>query len=232
MTLKLDNPFAALKGKLLLMAGHAEGAVNGSLKALIRRDDDLARTTKEDDTVIDRLEMDIDEAAIGLLAGEQDERNIRQITTAMKIAHDLERIGDEATTISRQCMELCREPRLTQMETIPPMGALALDLLKESLDAFVERDPGRARAVIPRDKELDAMNRQLQAELTSCMASQAEAIDRCLSLRVIAKSLERIGDHAKNVAEMVVYLCEGQDIRHRFRDREFPEGKAVAAEAD
>src|SRR5262245_17153792 len=143
MTAALDNRIAALKVKLLLMAGHAEGAVNGSLKALMRRDDDLARVTKEEDTVIDRLEMDSDEAAVGLLEGEMNESNIRLITTAMKIAHDLERIGDEATTISRQCMELCREPRLTQVETIPPMGALALALLKESLDAFVDRDPGR-----------------------------------------------------------------------------------------
>jgi phosphate transport system protein len=112
------------------------------------------------------------------------------------------------------------------------MGVLALALLKESLDAFVDRDPARARQVIPRDKELDAMNKQLQSDLMEYMAVHAEAIARCLSLRVVARSLERIGDHAKNVAEMVVYLCEGRDIRHGFNEGAPPGRMAVAADGN
>lgn len=210
----LENEIKILKEKLLTMASHAEAAVNQAIKALLRRDDELARRTREADSVIDRLEMEIDELGIGLLARELPKPEVRLITTAMKIAHDLERVGDEATTIARRTIELSRDPQLKQTEVVPGMGQMAMGMLKDSLDAFVNRDPERARAVIPRDKEVDGLNKQIHLELPGVMAAQPETISRCLNLMVIAKSLERIADHATNVAEMVVFMCEGRDIRH------------------
>lgn len=210
----LDKELSLLKEKLLTMASHAEAAVNRAVKALIRRDDELARRTKEEDSVIDRFEIEIDDAAMRLLAGHPAGDQLRLITMAMKISHDLERVGDEATTISRRCLELSREAPLRHAVEIPKMAALALQLLKEALDAFVNRDPAKARGVIPRDEAVDNLNKQLHRDLAALMAQEPATINRCLNLMVVSKSLERIADHATNIAEMVVYLCEGRDIRH------------------
>ncbi len=204
----------ALKEKLLIMASRAEAAVNRAVKALMKRDDHLARQIKAEDDMIDRLEMEIDETAIGLLERGPKGTNLRMVTMAMKIAHDLERVGDEATTISRRCLDLSHEPPLGSQVDIPRMAALALEMLKDALDAFVNRDPAKARAVIPRDSDVDSLNKEFHRELTASMAQNPAVITRCLSLMVIAKSLERIADHATNVAEEVVYLYEGHDIRH------------------
>jgi phosphate transport system protein len=214
----VESPFeiqlAGLKEKLLLMASRAETAVNRSVKALIRRDDDLARKTKEDDSVIDELEKEIDDGALKILALRPPPMELRMVTMAMKVSHDLERVGDEATTISRRSIELSREPALRQAANIPPIASIALQMLKDALDAFISRDAAKARRVIPRDDEVDARNRALQQELATYMTQNPGAITRCLNLMVISKSLERVADHATNVAEMVVYLCEGRDIRH------------------
>ncbi|HAM72732.1 MAG TPA: phosphate transport system regulatory protein PhoU, partial [Verrucomicrobiales bacterium] len=126
----------------------------------------------------------------------------------------LERVGDEATTIARRAVELNQEPPLKPYVDIPHMARLALEMLREALDAFVSRDPRRARAVIPRDKEVDGLNKQLHRELASYMVEKPATISRCLNLMVISKALERIADHATNIAEEVVFLYEGQDIRH------------------
>jgi phosphate transport system protein len=205
---------ALLKERLLVMASYAEAAVNRAVKALMRRDDDLARRTREDDVLIDELEVEVDSIAHRLLSCRPGSLELRFITTAMKIAANLERVGDEATTISRRVLELSQEPQLQQAEEIPRMAAGALQMLKEALDAFVHRDPVKARAVIPRDKSLDQQNKSLHRDLARLMAERPAIITRALSLMVISKSLERIGDHAANVAEQVVYLCEGLDIRH------------------
>ena len=204
----------ALKEKLLIMASRAEAAVNRAVKALMKRDDHLARQIKHEDNVIDRLEMEIDETALALLEEGPTGMDLRLITMAMKISHDLERVGDEATTISRRCLDLTTEPPLGYHVDIPRMATLALQMLKDALDAFVNRDPAKARAVIPRDAEVDALNKEFHRELTGYMAQDAATITRCLNLMVTAKSLERIADHATNVAEEVVYLYEGNDIRH------------------
>jgi len=211
---QFEQDIASLKEKLLVMASHAEAAVNRAVKALLRRDDNLARRTKEEDSVIDHLEIEIDDAAIRLLEQSPHGTDLRLLTMMMKISHDLERVGDEATTISRRCLELSHEPPLKQQVDIPQMATLALQMLKESLDAFVNRDPAKARAIIPRDAEVDRLNKQLHQELASYMAEEPGTVTRCLNLMVIAKSLERIADHATNIAEEVVYLCEGYDIRH------------------
>jgi len=209
-----DQELAALKEMLLTMASKAEAAVNNAIKALVDRDDDLARSVKEEDNAIDRLEIEVDEMAIGLLSKAPLASDLRLITVAMKISHDLERVGDEATTISRRAVELSQEPQLKAYIDIPRMAKMALEMLDDALDAFVNADPEKARAVIPRDKEVDALNRQLHRELSSYMVEKPTTITRCLNLMVISKSLERIADHATNVAEEVVYLYEAKDIRH------------------
>ena len=209
-----DQELAALKEKLLTMASKAEAAVNNAIKALMDRDDDLARSVKEEDNGIDQLEIEVDEVAIGLLSKAPLASDLRLITVAMKISHDLERVGDEATTISRRAVELSQEPQLKPYIDIPRMAKMALEMLGYALDAFVNADPEKARAVIPRDKEVDALNRQLHRELSSYMVEKPTTITRCLNLMVISKSLERIADHATNVAEEVVYLYEAKDIRH------------------
>ena len=211
---KIESELAGLKEKLLMMASHAEAAVNRSVKALIRRDDELARRIKDDDSVIDRFEMEIDETALRLLGAQPSPGDLRLITLAMKISHDLERVGDEATTISRRCLEMSREAPLQHSVEIPRLASLALDLLKDALDAFVKRDAKKAQLLIPRDEPVDALNKQLHRELAAYMAEHPDTINRCLNLMVVAKSLERIADHATNIAEMVVYLYEGRDIRH------------------
>jgi phosphate transport system protein len=204
-----------LKEKLLIMGSRAEAAVNRAIKALLRRDDELARRTREEDQVIDHLEMEIDDAAFRLLAGGPTGPNLRLIAMTMKIAHELERVGDEATTISRRCLELSREPQLRQQFDIPAMATLALLLLKDALDAFVNRDPAKARTVIERDEEVDELNRRLHRELAGQMAAEPQTISRCLNLMVVAKSLERIGDHATNVAEDVIFILSARDVRHQ-----------------
>src|SRR5262249_12876216 len=138
---------------------------------------------------------------------------LRLITVAMKIARDLERVGDEATTISRRAYDLSQDSNLQPQVDIPRRAKMALGLLEDALKTFVSGDSARARQIIPRDKEIDALNAKLQQDLTEEIMANPQATSRCLSLMVISKSLERIGDHAKNIAEDVVFLYEGQDIR-------------------
>lgn len=220
--------FEPLKEKLLIMASQAEGAVNRAVRALVRRDDDLALRTRDDDQLIDRLEMEIDEEALRLLGGRPPMDELRRVVMAMKIAHNLERVGDEATTISRRCLELSREPQLRQAAMIPRLAGMALLMLKDALDAFVHRDCARATAVVPRDLEVDQMFKELRHDLAASMHERPASISRCLNLMVVAKCLERIADHAANIAEEVVYMLEGYDIRHRHAVRREDGNLAVA----
>jgi len=221
-----ENEMSNLKEKLLLMASLASAAVTRSIKALVDRDDDLARAVIEEDTAIDRLEMEIDEIAIALLSKAPLASDLRLITVAMKASRDLERVADEATSIARRAIDLGQEPQLKPYIDIPRMTTMAMEMLKDALDAFVGRNPEKARAVIPRDKEVDALNKQLHRELASYMVEKPNTITRCLGLMVISKRLERIADHAKNVAEEVVFLYEGRDIRHTGQATQNPNASA------
>ena len=218
---RLMQPFepelAALKEKLLTMSSHAEASVRNVIEALGKRDYDLALRVQADDAVIDRFEIEVDELAIRLLTRAPSADDLRLITVAMKIAQNLERVGDETTTIARRVQELCRDVPLKLVVDIPQMSIRALQMLKSALDAFVNQDPAAARALIPQDKPIDLLNKQIHGQLADQMIAAPDTILRCLNLMVISKSLERIGDHAKNVAEEVVYLCEAQDIRHKGR---------------
>lgn len=204
----------SLKERLLVMASRAEAAVARVMEALVNRDDDLARTVHDQDDAIDQLEKGIDEQAIRLLSKAPLATQLRLIVTTLKIARDLERVGDEATTIARRSIELSQEPQLKPYVDLPRMAQLARAMLSDALEAFVSRDTARARQVIPRDKEVDALNKQLYRELASYMIEQPANISRCLNLMTISKAIERIADHAKNIAEDVVYLYEAKDIRH------------------
>jgi len=210
----IDMDLDALKQKLLTMASHAETAVNEALRALLERDYELALRVKENDRVIDQLEVEIDDLAIHLLARAPLASDLRLVTVAMKISQNLERVGDEATKIAKRARDLSQEPPVKVVIDLPRMAKLALDLLKGALDAFVNRDPIAARAVIPRDKEVDGLNKQVTEQLAQHMMENPDTIKRCLNLITISRSLERIADHATNVAEEVVYLYEAQDIRH------------------
>lgn len=209
-----DEEMTKLKDSLLAMASHAESAVTRAIRALVERDDALARQVQVDDNILDQFEIEIDDTAIHLLAKAPLATDLRLITVAMKISQNLERVGDEAVTICRRAIDLGAEPQLKPYVDIPRMAAMSLEMLRDGITAFVERDPEKARAVVPRDKEVDDLNRQLHRELSSYMVERPSNISRCLALMVISKSLERIADHATNIAEEVVYLYEAKDIRH------------------
>lgn len=214
MSIHFSQELDELKKKLLVMAGNAETAVTRAMRAFAQRDDDLARSVKQDDSILDEFEKEIDEVAINLLAKAPLASELRLIAVAMKVSHDLERVGDEATTISRRVLELNQEPQLHTEVDLTAMATMGLQMLKEALEAFVNRDTAKARAIIPRDKQVDSLNKQMHRELASYMVERPSTITRCLNLMTISKSLERIGDHATNIAEEVVYLHEGEDIRH------------------
>jgi phosphate transport system protein len=188
--------------------------VSQAVQAVTERDDKLAVLVQANDDIMDQYEIEIDNMAIQLLSKAPPAGDLRLITVAMKISQNLERIGDEATTIARRAAELNQDARLKAYLDIPRMATEALEMLKESLDAFVNKQPEKARAIIPRDKEVDAMNRRLYQELAGYMEENPATISRCLNLMTVSKSLERVADHATNIAQHVVYLCEARDIRH------------------
>ncbi len=214
----MENYFEAgldeLRQKLLTMASHAETSVNQALQALLQRDHDLALRVKDNDRIIDQFEVEIDEMVIQLLTKAPLATNLRLVTVAMKISQNLERIGDEATKIAKRARDLSQEPPVKLNLDLPRLARMALDMLKAALDAFVNHDSAAARALVPRDKQVDALNKEIHQALAQYMVENPDTISRCLHLMVVSKSLERIADHAKNMAEDVVYLYEAQDIRH------------------
>jgi phosphate transport system protein len=203
-----------LKETLLSMASIAESAVAKSIRALIERDDSLARQVIDDDNALDELEIRVDDTAINLLAKAPLATDLRLTAVAMKISQNLERIGDSAVTIARRSIELGAEPQLKPYVDIPRMCSVSLEMLRDALTAFIDKDTAKARAVIPRDADVDNINRQLHRELASFMVERPTTISRCLNLMTISKTVERIADHATNIAEEVVYLYEAVDIRH------------------
>jgi phosphate transport system protein len=214
MSLHFQHELDELKEKLLSMGRHAESAVSRAVQALIDRDAALARQVDADDEVLDRFEIEVDDLSIKLLAKAPLATHLRFITVAMKASHDLERVGDEACKIARRVKKLCAEPPLDISIDIPRLATIALQLLKDALEGFVNGDSGKALAVVPRDKEVDALNKEIAQALVNTMVADQSTITRALHLMTIAKSLERIADHATNIAEEVVYLYEGRDVRH------------------
>ncbi len=210
-----DQELGALKDKLLTMASHAESALVNAVKSLLEQDDGLAQEVERQDSVIDQFELELDELCIDLLALRSPvASDLRLIAVAMKITQNLERVGDEATKIARRALTLNREAPLAISPDFLRMSGMANDMLKDALDAFVHGNTPKARDLIPRDKAVDALNKQVHRELNDLMLADPGNINRALNLMVVSKSLERIADHAANIAEEVVYLYEARDIRH------------------
>jgi phosphate transport system protein len=211
-----DQELAELKQELLRLAALAEQSVAQALKALVQRDDILAKKVDADDVELDKLEVEIDNRCIKLLALRQPTASdLRFITVAMKISNDLERIGDGAVNIAHCAEELNKEPLLKPLVDIPHMAEMSQAMIRDTLDAFVYQRPELARQVIQRDKQVDDLNRQLQHELTSLMISNPQSVRRAFNLAKIVHCLERAADHATNIAEDVIYLYEGRDVRHQ-----------------
>ena len=210
-----DEELADLKTKLLRMAAQAEDQIDQALTALVTRDSALAREVIERDHQINALDVEIDEESIRLLALHQPAaRDLRLVTTAMKIATELERISDLAENVSERAIELNEEPQLKPYIDIPMMGNMARGMVKQSIDAFVKEDAQLARKVLADDDYVDDLMEQLFRELLSFMLEDTRTISRAIRLSFIAKYLERMADHATNIAELVVYLVEGKIIRH------------------
>lgn len=210
-----DDELQQLKAKLLRMGGLAEGQIQSALQALTARDSVLAAQVIERDHRVNALDVEIDEDCIRLLALHQPAaRDLRLITTAMKIATELERISDLAESISERAIEINREPQLKPYIDIPRMGHWAVTMVKESLDSFVGGDVHLAHKVMKDDDFVDDLMGQLFRELLSYMLEDPRTISRAIRLTFVAKSIERAADHATNIAELVVYLVEGKIIRH------------------
>lgn len=210
-----DDELAELKAKLVRMAGLAEDQIDKALAALLNRDSEQARQVIERDHQVNALDVEIDEECIRLLALHQPAaRDLRLVTTAMKISTELERISDLAENICERTIELNEEPQLKPYIDIPRMGNSARMMVKESIDAFVKDDSTLARKVLTEDDLVDDLMEQVFRELLSYMIEDPHAISRAIRLSFIAKYLERVADHATNIAELVVYLVEGKIIRH------------------
>jgi phosphate transport system protein len=212
------KPYDLLRGRLLesllAMASHAEDSLALAMRALIERDDALVMRVQDGDSVLDQYELEVDGVAVQLLAMAPLARELRLITVAMKISRNLERVGDEAVAIATCAGSLIAEAPLKPYVDLPLMSTTARQMLSEAIAAFVEARSDRARAVLPCDAAVDDLNRQLHRELASFMVEWPGNIPRCLHLMGIAKAFERVADHATNIAEEVVYLYEGKDIRH------------------
>lgn len=210
-----DAELESFRSHLLQMGERAIDQTRLAMKALTDADLTLADRVIACDDEIDRLEVQIDDEAIrymtlrGPVASE-----LRLIVVGMKASHDLERVGDEATGIARRSRKLAIEPRLELYADLPRMANIALEMLRDALDCFVHEDEQKALSVIRRDAEVDNLNRTVYRRLTSYMIEKPETIARALELMFISKSLERIADHATNIAEEMVFLSRGQDIRH------------------
>jgi len=211
----LEKELQELKAKLLRMGALVEKQLESSVKSLVERDNILAATVIDEDHEVNRLEVEIDEDCIRLLALRQPEASdLRFVTTAMKIVTDIERMGDLAVDISERALELNDEPILKPYIDIPRMARAARQMLNDSLDAFVNRDSELARKVTQADDYVDELNHQIFRELVTFMIEDPHTITRAIRISYISKYLERIADHATNIAEMVVYLVEGKIIRH------------------
>lgn len=205
-----------LNGLVLRLGGHAESAIAKAMKALVERDVCLARQVVKEDDLADQLEVQIDELCVQVLARHQlVGPDLRFVTSALKVAPDLERIGDLATNVAQRVIDMLGEPRIEQLFFVPNMASHATAMLRQALDAFVQRDPAGARAVIGLDESLDAWMEQTYLAGVAMMQAEPAHLTRVMRVLMIAKSLERIGDNVTNVCEMVVWMIDGETIRHR-----------------
>ena len=197
------------------MGGLVEDQIQKAVRTLVDRDSPLAETIIQRDHEVNRLDVEIDDLCIRLLALHQPAaRDLRFITTALKITTDLERIGDMAVNICERALELNREPQLKPYIDIPRMAQISQRMIRESLDAFVREDTDLALKVCKDDQQVDDLNSQIFREVISFMIGDPQTINRAMKISSISKYLERIADHATNIAEMVIFMVKGKSIRH------------------
>jgi phosphate transport system protein len=208
-----DEELDRLNKIIVEMGGQAESQLAAAMDAVVKRDSDLAAQVIESDAKVDQLERDLDNLAIRLLALRQPmARDLREIVVALKIGSDLERICDYAANVAKRSIALTQSPPLQPVYALPRMARLALLLVKDVIDAFVERDADRAIAVWMRDEELDEMYASLFREFLTYMMEDPRIIGACTHLLFMAKNIERIGDHATNIAEYVYFLVHGTPL--------------------
>ena len=210
-----DAELETFRSHLILMGETAIRQVRSAITALVEANISLADQVIAADDELDQLEIKIDDEAVrymNLRAPIASE--LRLVIVGMKASHDLERVGDEATSIARRAIKLSAEPPLKPYIDLPRMASMAQEMLRDALDCFLHVDETKAVAVCKRDLEVDNLNRQLYRELTSFMVEKPETISRAIELMFISKSIERIADHATNIAEETIYLNKGKNVRH------------------
>lgn len=214
-----DKELKELNKQLLKMSAFVEESISRSVKALVDRKDDLAEDVIKSDEAINILEVKIDELCLRLMALYQPEAvDLRFITSVMKINNDLERIGDQAVNIAERAREVIKQPLLKPLIGIPHMAILAQKMVKDSIDALVNKDEPLARDVCKRDDEVDNLHHQVFRELLTYMIQDPKTITRAVELILVGRHLERIADHATNIAEDVIYFIHGKDIRHHLEE--------------
>lgn len=210
-----DAELNEIRTLILQMGGKVEVMISNCIKALVDRNSELAESTIPSDHEVNHLEVLIDEKCLEVLARRQPAaRDLRFITLALKIVTDMERIGDQCVSIARRVKELNEEPPLKPYIDLPRLAESSRAMVRESLDAFVRGDEVLALQVCENDQYVDDLNVQIQRELLTFMIEDPGTISRALKLNYISKCLERIADHATNVAEMVIFMIKGKDIRH------------------
>jgi phosphate transport system protein len=215
MAVQKEQDIEKLKERILKMGGFVEDMIRKAIRALVERDRELAIRVIDSDAIVNNFDVEIEEECIRFLAIWQPTgSNLRFVTTAIKIITDLERMGDLAQDICERSVELMDEPPLKPYIDIPRMAEAAQKMLKDSLDSFVARDADLAIKVCEADDFVDNLNQQIFNELLIYMLKDPRNISRAVRLTYITKYLERIGDHATNIAEMVVYMVKGKVIRH------------------
>jgi phosphate transport system protein len=215
MTTHLEQELETIKSKMFEMADLAIESVARSVRALKDSDTLLAEQVLRDDSLLDSLEVEVDNECIKVLVTRQPAAvHLRFVLAMLKINTDLERIGDLSTNIANEAIGLHGRPTLKPLVDLPRMAELCIGMLRDVFTAITERDAERARGVIARDREIDTLNMQVYRELFTYMAENAHNISQALGLIMVSKALERIGDHVTNIAERAIYYIEGIDIRH------------------
>ncbi|MFQ5683136.1 MAG: phosphate signaling complex protein PhoU [Candidatus Binatia bacterium] len=210
-----EEDLTRLRIDIVQMGGLVEEQIQKAVNSLVNRDSTLAETIIKRDHEVNHLDVDIDDLCIRLLALHQPAaKDLRLITTGLKITTDLERIGDMAVNICERALELNLEPQLKPYIDIPRMAQIAQRMIRESLDAFVREDTDLALKVCKDDQEVDDLNSQIFRETITFMISDPRTINRAMKVTFVSKYLERIADHATNISEMVIFMAKGKRIRH------------------
>ena len=216
-----EEELQTLKNRLLTMGALVEERAHQAIRALVNRSQESAEQIIASDKEVNDLQIDVDDRCLKLLATQTPlASDLRLITSAMKINSDLERIGDQAVNIAENVIKLLPQPPLKPLIDIPRMAEIAQQMTRDALDSFVKRDVVLARDVLRRDDEVDSLKDQVFRELLTYMMADPGTIQRALALILISRNLERIADHATNIAEDVIFLVEAKDVRHHHLETE------------